>query len=244
MKKLLLGCLIFITACQSGTPALIPESTSTATIQPPTETATATATFTPTPTFTSTPMPMYFTEEFNTDISSWVSFQTGGETTPTVTLANDTLQIGISSPHTWYYAIHNPHEYQNVSISAKFAGTPSGSIGLICRYSENGWYEFNLASDGTYSILFGQLLAEGIAHYTPIATDSTNHLQAGNLNYEIGLTCQENTLLMYINGTLLRNKDVTNYGLTEGRVGITSASFEETPMTATFDWVKISEASQ
>ncbi len=63
-------------------------------------------------------------------------------------------------------------------------------------------------------------LADGIAQYTPIATDSTEYLQAGNLNYEIGLTCQENTLLLYINGKLFRKLDVTRYGLTEGKIGI------------------------
>jgi len=243
MKKLfLIGYLILITACQSGAPTTSEASTPTTTIQPPSETATAT--FTPAPTFTATPIPMYFTDEFNTDMSSWISFQTGGETAPTAALANDTLQIGISSPHTWYYAVYDSHEYKNVSISAKFTGAPSGSIGLICNYSESGWYEFDLASDGTYSLLFGKSLGEGIAQYTSIATDSTDYLQAGNLNYEIGLTCRENNLLLYINGTLLRNKEVTNYGLTEGRVGINASSFEETPMTATFDWVKVSEPSQ
>jgi len=244
MKKILLVCLILITACQSADPESVAESTPTATIQPPPETATATGTFTPAPTFTPTPIPMYFTEEFNMDLNAWDSFVTGGDTTPTVNIANDMLRLDIPSPHTWYYAVNNSHEYKNVSVSAKFTATPSGSVGLICRYSKSGWYEFNLASDGTYSILLGQLLAGGIAQYTPIATDSTNYLQAGNLNYEIGLTCQENTLLMYINGTLLRNKDVSNYALPEGRIGINAASFQEVPMNATFDWVKVSEPSQ
>ncbi len=248
MKKLLIGCLILITACQTASSTPASESAPTAETQTPPEPATATITFTPPPTAsaTPTPVPMYFTEEFNTDMGAWVSFQTGGETNPTVTVENDVLRLDISSPHTWYYAIHNAHEYKNVSISAKFTMAPSGSIGLICHYSENGWYEFNLARDGTYSLLLAQWLSEGIAQYTPIATDSTNYLQAGNLNYEIGLTCQENTLLLYINETLLRNfkLDVTRYGLTEGKIGINASSFEETPMTATLDWVKVSEPSQ
>ncbi|MDO8752787.1 MAG: hypothetical protein Q7J80_02745, partial [Anaerolineales bacterium] len=142
---------------------------------------------------------------------------------------------------TWYYTIHNAHEYSNVFVSAKFSGTPSGSIGVICNYSEsNGWYEFNLASNGTYNVLFGQLLAQGIAQYTPIATDTTEYLQAGSLNYEIGLTCRENKLLLHINGKLFRKLDVTRYGLTEGKIGITASSFAETPMIAVFDWVKVS----
>lgn len=241
MKKLLLGCLILITACQGGASTLTAEPSSTATIQTPPEPATATLTFTPSPTLTSTPSPKYFTEEFNTEMSAWVSFQTGGETNPTLTLEDDILRLDIPSPYTWYYAVYDSHEYQNVSISTKFTGTPSGSIGLICRYSESGWYEFNVASDGTYSLLLAQRLSQEIAQYTPIATDSISYLQPGNLNYEIGLTCEENNLLLYINGILLRNKDITNYGLSGGKVGITAASFDQIPMTASFEWVKVSE---
>ena len=243
MKKFLIsGCLILITACQSTTPAPVEESTPTAATQTPPVPATATATFIPTPTrsATPTPVPLFFTEEFNTDLGAWASFQTGGAQSPTITFENESLRIDFSSPNTWYYAVHNAHEYSNVFVSAKFLGTSSGSIGVVCDYSEsNGWYEFNLASDGTYSVLFGQLLAQGIAQYIPIAADSTEYLQAGNLNYEIGLTCTENTLLLHINGKLFRKLDVSRYGLTEGRIGITASSFGETPMTAILDWVKV-----
>ena len=187
-------------------------------------------------------MPLFFTEEFNTDLGAWTSFQTGGAEAPTVKLENDFLRIDFSSPNTWYYAIHNAHEYSNVFVSAKFSGTPTGSLGVICNYSETkGWYEFNLASDGTYSVLFGQWLAQGIAQYIPHCNRNNRILQPGNLNYEIGLTCQENTLLLYINGKLFRKLDVTRYGLTEGKIGITASSFDEIPMIATFDWVKVEE---
>jgi hypothetical protein len=197
-------------------------------------------TFTPAPTLTPTPVPLFFTEEFNTDLGAWTSFQTGGAEAPTVHLENDFLRIDLSSPDTWYYAIHNAHVYSDVFISAKFLGTPSGSLGVICDYSEsNGWYEFNLASDGTYSVLFGQWLAQGIAQYSPIATDTIEYLRSGNLDYEIGLTCQENILFLYINGKLFRKLDVAHYGLTEGRIGISVSSFDEAPMIATFDWVKV-----
>jgi hypothetical protein len=190
-------------------------------------------------------VPIFFTEEFNSDLSAWTPFQTGGAQAPTINLENDSLRIDFSSPETWYYTIHNAHEYSNVFVSAKFVGTPSGSIGVICFYSEsNGWYEFSIASDGTYSVLFGQWLAQGIAQYTPIIATSTEYLQVGNLNYEIGLTCEENILLLHINGKLFRKLDVTRFGLTEGKIGITASSFAETPMTAIFDWVKVSEPSQ
>ena len=206
------------------------------------EPASATQTRFATPASTSTPYPLYFTEEFNSGLSAWESFQTGGSSSPTVKTENSTLRIEIASSHTWYYAIHNAHEYSNIIVSAKVDGSPSGSIGLVCDYNEGrGWYEFNITSDNAYSVLFGQWLAPGIAQYIPIATDITNYLAAGDLNYEIGLTCQKNILLLHVNGKLLRKLDVSHYGLTEGRIGITASSFNEIPMTAFFDWVKLSE---
>jgi len=248
MKKLLLGCLILITACQSGTKIFTAESTPTVTIQAPPEPTTATMTFTPVPTasITSTPtaVPLYFTEEFNADLGAWTFFQTGGEISPSTTLENGMLRVDISSPHTWYSGIHNSNTYKDVSISTKFTGASSGSMGLICRYSESGWYEFNIGSDGTYSVLAGQWLSDGVGQYLPIATSTSEYLQPGNMSYEIGLTCQENTLLLIVNGKLFRKLDVAHYGLTEGKIGITASSFEETPMTATFDWVKVNPASQ
>jgi hypothetical protein len=38
--------------------------------------------------------------------------------------------------------------------------------------------------------------------------------------------------------------DVSRYGLTEGKIGINASSFDEVPMIATVDWVKVEEPSQ
>ena len=245
MKKLfLIGLLSLTGACQSAILTSSYESSPTTAPDTPSARVIVTIAFTSTPASTPTAVPLYFTEEFKTDMSAWGSFQTGGEANPVLSLENDLLRLDISSPNTWYYAIHNIHDYDDVFISARFRGTPSGSLGLLCRYGDSGWYEFNLASDGTYSVLFAQWLGDGIAQYTPIAGDSSEYLQPGNLTYEIGLTCQENFLLLHINGKLFRKLNVTRYGLTKGKIGFTASSFDETPMTATIDWVKVSEANQ
>ena len=218
MKKyILLGCLILITACQNATPTPQAESTPTITLPTQSQPATATVTFTPAPILTATPVPLYFTDEFNTaDTSAWTSFQTGGETLPTLAIENGLLRFDLSAPNSWYYALHSTHEYTDVNVTAKFDGPPSGSTGLICRYSENGWYEFNIASDGTYNVLFGQLLGDGIANYLPIASDPTEYLTPGVMDYEIGLACQQNFLSLSINGKLFRKLDVARFDLPKG----------------------------
>ncbi len=247
-KRILLTTFIgmlLLTACTAPTPVPVQVEQPSATTAPPTppEPATATLTASPLPTASLTPtaVPMYFTDEFNTDLGAWTSFQTGGANPPLVNLENESLRIDLSAPDTWYYAVHTAHEYANVSIRASVAGSV-GSVGLVCNYSEsNGWYEFNIASDRTYSILFGQKLAEGVAQYIPIASGATDTLESGSLNYEIGLTCGENALNAFINGNLFRSPDVNRFGLSGGRVGITASSQKETPASVFFNWVKVSE---
>lgn len=242
MKKIFLGCFLFITACQGATPVAVKESTSTATAQPTPEPATATITFTPAPTFSPTPVPLYFTDEFNTsDTASWATFQTGGATIPTLRIENGLLRFDLSSPDSWYNAIHITHEYEDVSLTAKFSGPPNGSTGLICRHSEQGWYEFSIASDGTYSVLFGQLLGDGVASYLPIANSTSEYLAAGVMDYEIGLTCQQNQLSLFINGKLIRNLDVSRFALDSGKSGIAVASFQDPSAIATIDWFRVTE---
>jgi hypothetical protein len=184
---------------------------------------------------------MFFTEEFNADLGAWSSFQTGGAELATVALENDALDIQMNSPHIWYYAIHDAHEYSGVFVSAKFSGAPSGSLGLVCNYSaENGWYEFNITHEGTFSVLLGKWLTEGVAQYKPILNATAEYLQAGNLNYEIGLTCADNTLLLRVNGKMFRKVDVARFGLAQGKIGVTASSFDNVPMHAIFEWVKVS----
>ena len=243
-KLLVIGLLTLTVACQNRSATSSDQSTPTMIAYTPTAPATATIAVSSTPVSSSTPGPLYFSDEFSMDLSAWEFFQTGGEEAPAIGLENDQLQLTLASPNTWYYAIHNPHEYEDVFLSEKFSATPAGSVGLICRYGENGWYELNLASDGTYSVLFAQWLAEGIARYTPIAGDSSEYLQPGNLSYEIGFTCRENYVLLHINGKLFRKLDVTRYGLRTGKVGFTAASFDQTPMTARIDWFKVSRPDQ
>jgi len=248
MKKLLIGCLILINACQPATATPVAPLFPTATL-PPTPVH---ATVTPEPTAsqtlepTSTPLPRVFINEFDASLAGWVILQAGNDSVPNVTTENSSLILQMDSLHTWVYALYGPQDYTNVRVDASFenrAGSPS-SIGVICRYSEEkGWFEFNISTDGTYNVLYGKWLTVGIADYLPILADESEYIQPGVTSQEIGMICEDNTLWLYINGKLFRKADVTRYEVTEGKVGITASSFENFPVIAAFDWVKVGEAS-
>lgn len=247
MKKLLvLGGLILISACQPATPTSVtlPSPTATLPASPTPIPATVTSQPTPTPEFTATPFPRLFTDELDALSTSWTILQSGSGAVPGVRNENSTLILQMDSPYTWSYAIYGAQDYEDIRIEAQFtnqAGSPA-SIGLICRYSEaDGWFEYNVSTDGTYNILYGQWLATGVADYYPITSGSSGAIQPSGVPQEMELVCSGTTLSLFVNQTSIRNIDVSRYELAGGKVGITASSFENAPIVAAFNWVKVSE---
>jgi hypothetical protein len=203
---------------------------------------------TPVPTATielsPTPLPRLFTNEFDSPLAGWSILQTGSDTAPKVSAENSNLVLQMDTPFTWVYAVYDSQIYDNIRLDARFtnqAGSPA-SIGLLCRYSEtDGWLEYNVYSDGTYSVLYGQWLDNGIADYLPVLSSSSSAIVPSGSPQEIGLICSGTTLSLLIDQTIIRNVDVSRFALASGQVGITASSFENIPVIAAFDWVRVSE---
>ena len=246
MKKLLIGCIFLLTACQSATPTSVAPLFPTATILPTQTSVPLTDTPAPTPTLelTPTPLPRLFTNEFESSLAGWAILQAGNEATPNIKNENSNLILQMDSPFTWVYAVYGAQDYDNIRVDARFAnqGASPASIGLICRYSESeGWLEYNISTDGTYNVLYGQWLASGVADYLPVLSGSSNAIQPSGASQEIGLICSGTTLSLLIDQTIIRNVDVSRFELTNGKVGVTASSFENTPVIAAFDWMKVSD---
>ena len=218
----------------------------TATIPPSPTPIPVTDTPQPTPTLalSPTPLPRLFTNEFDSPLAGWVILQTGSDTAPNLKTENSSLILQIDTPFTWAYTVYEPQEYGDIRIDARFtnqAGSPA-AIGLMCRYSEaDGWLEYNVYSDGTYSVLYGRWLANGIADYLPVLSGSSNAILPSGSSQEIGLICSGTTLSLLIDQTIIRNVDVSRFELAGGKVGLNASSFENIPVIAAFDWVKVSE---
>ena len=248
MKKfLLIGCFILTSACMSATPTPEPSLFSTATPtasrtpMPDTQTPEPTPTFEPSP----TALPRFFTNEFDSSLAGWVILQAGNESVPNVTTENGALLLQMDAPFTWLYTLYGAADYTDVRIETQFrnqAGTPA-TVGLVCRYGEEqGWFEFNVSTDGAYNILYGKWLTVGIAEYLPVADDGSSTLiQPSGATQTMGLTCENNILSLYVDDVLLRRVDAARFELNEGKVGITASSFANVPVATAFDWVKVSE---
>jgi hypothetical protein len=244
MKKILiLGCLL-LAGCNVPTATPLAPLFPTATFLPTPVPATVTPSLTPTPEFTATPFPRLFTDEFDASLAGWVILQAGSEAVPSVRTENSNLVLQMDSPHTWVYAIYGVQDYDNVRVDAVFAnqaGSPA-AIGLVCRYSDtDGWFEYNVSTDGTYNVLYGKWLANGIADYLPILDGSSGAIQPSGSAQEIGLICSGTTLSLLVNQNVIRSADISRYELAQGKVGITASSFENAPVVAAFNWVRVSE---
>jgi len=245
MKKILLfGFLILTTACQPATPTLAPSLFPTSTLLP--SPILVTTSPEPSPTFepSPTPFPRLFTEEFDSTLTGWVILQAGNDSVPNIKLEDSRLILQMDSPYTWLYSLYGTQDYSNVHVDAQFenrALTPA-SAGLICRYSEeNGWFEYNISADGTYNVLYGRWLSVGISDYLPIIKGTSKEIQPSGVTQKIGLTCSDTTLWLYINDKLIRKVDVSQYKPTAGKVGISAASFENTPIIIGVDSFTITE---
>jgi hypothetical protein len=247
VQRLLAGCVLLLAACgpiEAGTPTPAPARAASPTPRP-------SASPTPQPTATAVPTatapPRFYTEAFDGGLPDWSVLQANTDAAPRTQLRDGLLLFHLDQPFDWAYAVIGAHQYADVRIDALVqsqAATPD-AIGVICRYDEQaGWYEFNVSADRSYNVLYGQWLAEGVARYTPIAFDRSEYLNPGGADNEIGMACQGTTLWLYINGRLFRKLNETRFALTEGKVGLSVSSFENTPVTAAFDWVRVGEPTE
>src|SRR6266542_6082038 len=240
---ILLGLLILISACQTATPTpaqgLFPAATFPASRTP--QPVTVVPQPSPTLELSPTPLPRLFTNEFDSSLAGWVILQAGSDTVPNIKIDNSALTLQMDSPYTWVYVLYGAQDYTDIRVDTRFVNDAlsPASIGLICRYNESdGWFEYNVSTDGTYNVLYGKWLANGIADYLPILSASSNAIQPSGTPQEIGLLCSDTTLSLFVDQTLIRRVDVTSYKLATGKVGLTTSSFENTPVIAAFDWVK------
>lgn len=232
-----------LTACRPATtPAPLSPTESVA----PSPELTATSSpvpATPTSTATLAPAPRFFTEDFNGEIPYWsiVQIDNGGSS---VTPGTDSgfLLFNLPASNQWVYALYGSKSYTAVRIDAQVEVRTGedGSVGIVCRYDEKkGWYEFNIYADQTYTLLYGHWLADGVPQYLTMVRATSEKIKPGT--NEIGLSCEGHTLTPFINNVQMRKKPDTKYGLTDGEIGVSAASFADVPFSAAYDWVKVSQ---
>ena len=192
----------------------------------------------------------FFTEEFDNPLSGdWSVFTITDPNVSdlekvTVESDNGNLVWNLDSEYVYYYLFYNAFEYEDVKVEARAdnRGKNNNSVSLICRYNENiGWYEFNIANNGLYDILYAEVLDNGKIRWNRVANGGSNAIKQGKDVNEYSATCQGEELTMNINGDEVISIKERNYRLRSGQAGISVSSFDVLPILIEMDWIKISE---
>jgi hypothetical protein len=184
--------------------------------------------------------PAFYTEEFDEVNDLWTYFLMSGEDSDLSIITEDGQMVfDIQEEQVYAYLTYDAYYYEDVRIdtSARNLGSNNNNVSLICRETEDGWYEFNIANNGLYSIL---RYDADVNEYTLIYNGGSTAINTGKATNEYTAICEGDTLSLFINGVEARTVDHDNR-YPEGRVGISVSSFENVPVTVNFEWVTISE---
>ncbi len=167
-----------------------------------------------------------------TDMSDFFYFLTNGnEDDFSLVVDGGYLNFDVDAQNTWVYLVNDNIEMSDVRIDtrAENRGVNTNNISLICRYSDRGWYEFNIANSGIWDIL---RYDEG-SGYTTLFNGGSTNINMGRDTNDYTAVCSGNNLTLYING--VETRTVTDRTYTSGLTGFSVSSFGDIPVSIAFD---------
>jgi hypothetical protein len=193
------------------------------------------------------PASPFFKEQFDTDVlGDWTNFIFTGDTKSDKSKAKYSIENGklvfdLTDNYLYSYLIYDKQTYEDVrvEVSAANRGKNNNNVSLICRYSDDGWYEFNIASNGLFNIFAYD--ATGAVHkgYNAIFTSGSNAIKIGKETNVYVAVCSGKTLKLFINGEESASITESKYGFSRGNVGISISSFNVYPIIVDIDYFDI-----
>ena len=223
---------------------------------PPTQKPTEEPTEEPTlalPTLEPTP------EGFDATTASWEPFVVAGDKTKDFwKQSGDKILFEMPSPETYAYAFAEDVNLGDVEVKvvAKTKDSFQNGVAVVCRQSDEGWYELRVHTVGMYAGSYSlyrysaQMADERKNPYVNVMKDLdrvfTNDLNGGSNNTNtIVFACLGNQLQVFINGKQQfrpPTKDVifTDDVLTQGSVGFGAMSFGKGKVNVEIDLTQMS----
>lgn len=197
---------------------------------------------TDTPEAQSTGGDQYFTDNFDGNMDNYAvkNLGTGSEDKMDVNVKDGYMVFDLKGANLWVYVTYTPQSYKDVKISvtADNRGKNNNNVSLICRQSDEGWYEFNIANNGLYNIL---AFVTADKSYYNIFNGGSNAIKTGKDVNEYTATCSGNELSLSINGVLAKKIKDSKYNMRDGKVGFSVSSFDVTPILVEVDSFTVSE---
>jgi len=147
----------------------------------------------------SQPGDIYYSESFEIMEGWWVFPMRGDENGFGYELFDGRLRAEIVSQDTWvYYIFEGGGNFQDVRIDITVENRASNTnfVGIICRFSDRGWYEANILNTGEYFVYYGGSSGlEGTMH-----KGASTLIKTGRSVNSYALTCMQEQLMVEING--------------------------------------------
>lgn len=176
---------------------------------------------------------IYYTEfEGSEDWEAgWVNFAIP-DVDYTVYKDNGVMHVEVPVTQSTVYLVYDDlyllRDQADVYVETSFRNLSTHNInqvGVMCRASTEGWYEFNLLSGGMWYI-----------YKYDGNTDSYTLLKEGGISgldydaeHTLGAICLQDSLSFYLDGELLKNSDIKDDTFREGQVGVSVFASDQWP---------------
>lgn len=177
----------------------------------------------------------FFTEDFSHGLGDWGVFYLGQnsdrEDKVLIKSQTDGLFIQIGIEDMYVYLEYPLSSYRDVALEMLFTnqGVNSQNVGLVCRMSREGWYEFSVGSDGLWYLY----AFTDEAGYNVLANGGSLDVNMGKTTNRYGMVCEGDLIHLYINGHEVKGSpvNVAHYKIsTEGTVGLNVSSLGNYPV--------------
>ena len=185
----------------------------------------------------------FFTEEFDQD-PGWNYFITYGDKNKAkVTFEDSLMTFKLDAKDIYTYYMYEGFKYKDVTIELKAdnRGMNNNNVSLVCRRSDEGWYEFSATGGGLWWLYAAIPGADGKIKYNTIDNGGAMSLRQGKEVNEYLMTCSGNEINLKINGKDIKTIKENKYALRSGYVGFNISSLNVVPIIVEVDWFKISK---
>lgn len=222
---------VAVVEAPTETPVIKPTPTDTPTPAPTASPVPPTATYTPvpptktprpTPTATPGPGDVVYAPVFETDWKHWEQFYFGTEGFA-LESDNEFLNFVIDDKDTWVYAYYTgAFDYPDVQIDVDVtvvSGPNRNNLSVICRYSDLGWYEFNILSGGLWTIN----KYDETNGYVALASGGSTAINMNQESNHLTAVCAGDTLTFYINDVEVGSAQ--DGAFMDGSFGLSASTF-------------------
>jgi hypothetical protein len=187
----------------------------------------------------------YFTEEFDQD-PGWNYFLTAGEDKEdfiTIEFTDSLMIFDFEETSIFAYYMYEGVSYEDVRIDirAENRGKNNNNVSLVCRYSDEGWYEFSTTGGGLWFLYAVTFNEDDKAVYNRIDNGGAASLKQGKEVNEYGMLCEGEEITLFVNDKELKTRVEDDYSFRDGLVGFNISSLNVFPIILEVDWFKVSE---